>query len=263
MVVVVVSCQGPESFHARSAAPTMGGAAGTGTGTLPVVVPGSAGMGGDSGGLAGAPLTADGGAAGTNGSPGAGGGPAGGSGGSGGSAVDAGAMTGVDEPRADAAAGRSGQAGTSGAVSALDAAAEAPPPQPYSSAQWKPTASITAAGTADLPPNAFDGNITTRWTTGRNQMGDESFLIDMGVSQSVGRIRIDDTTHPGDVPVAYTLELSTNNTMFTAVAMGHGATITDITFPPTTARYVRLRQTGTTPTPGGSWWSIDELKIYP
>ncbi|HSZ83036.1 MAG TPA: discoidin domain-containing protein, partial [Polyangia bacterium] len=129
-----------------------------------------------------------------------------------------------------------------------------------SAAQWKATASITAAGTADLPPNAFDGNLMTRWTTGRPQMGGETFLIDMGVSQSVGRVVIDDTTNPMDYPAAYALEISTNNTTFTSVKTGTGATVTDIEFAPAMARYVRVRQTGTTPV---DWFSIDELRIYP
>jgi hypothetical protein len=178
-----------------------------------------------------------------------------------------GSSAGAGGASVDAGAAGAGSAGASGGAAGgrVDAAVEAPPPPatPYSSAQWKPTASITAAGTADLPPNAFDGNIATRWTTGRNQMGDETFLIDMGVVQSVGRVVIDDTTNPQDFPAAYNLELSTNNATFTSVKTGTGATITDIVFTPAMARYVRVRQTGTTPAPAGSWWSIDELRIYP
>ncbi len=60
---------------------------------------------------------------------------------------------------------------------------------------------------------------------------------------------------------AATIEVSTNGTTFTAVTVGHGATVTDAPFARVDARYVRIRQTGRTPA-GSSWWSIDELKIY-
>ena len=158
----------------------------------------------------------------------------------------------------DAGAGGGGRSGGVVDAGVVDAA---PASVAYSSTNWKPTASITAAGTADLPPNAFDGKLTTRWTTGRNQMGDESFVVDLGQMESVSRVVLDDTTHPLDFPVAYTLEVSTNGTTFTAVKMGPGAMVTDIQFARVNARYIRIRQTGTTPA-AGSWWSIDELRIF-
>ena len=269
LVVGAIGCQGPEAFHAGP-----GGSGGTGgIGTIPVLVPGTGGMAAAAGtnGSAGSPAVTppdDGGAGGSVGAAGVPG-TAGNPGGSAGVVGTAGmgSSAGTGGASVDAGAAGAGSAGASGAAGSppRDAAAEAPPAPatPYSSAQWKPTASITAAGTADLPPNAFDGNIATRWTTGRNQMGGETFLIDMGVTQSVGRVVIDDTTNPQDFPAAYDLELSTNNTTFTSVKTGTGATITDIVFTPAMARYVRVRQTGTTPAPAGSWWSIDELRIYP
>jgi hypothetical protein len=65
------------------------------------------------------------------------------------------------------------------------------------------------------------------------------------------------------LPAAYTIETSTNNMAYNPAAMGRGATVIDARFTQVMARYVRIRQTGTTPAPAGSWWSIDELKIYP
>jgi F5/8 type C domain len=258
--VIVAGCSGPESFHDRSGANTPTGTAGmmTGTaGTIAIMVPGTAGVDGTAGaGVAGD--TGGAGAAGGAAAPGTAGVIGGTAGISGGAAgAQAGAGPGTAGAAVDAGAG--GKLGTAGA-SPPDAAVEAPPPKPYSAAQWKATASITAAGAADLPPNALDGNITTRWTTGRAQTGGETFLIDMGVAQSVGRVVIDDTTNPTDFPAAYTLEISTNNTSFTSVKTGTGAMVTDIEFAPAMARYVRVRQTGTTPV---DWLSIDELRIYP
>ena len=142
-----------------------------------------------------------------------------------------------------------------------DTAPEAPTSVAYASTNWKLTASITAAGNADAPPNAADGKLATRWTTGRNQTGDETFTVDLGQTMSVSRVLLDDTTNPLDFPVAYAIEVSTNGATFTAVKMGRGATMTDARFAPVNARYLRIHQTGTTPA-GGSWWSIDELKVF-
>ena len=254
--VIVAGCSGPESFHDRDGVNTPAGTAGAmmgAAGTIAIVVPGTSGADGTAGaGVAGAIGGAGGsGGAVAPGTAGVEGGTAGAMGG------NAGAASGTAGATVDAGAG--GKLGTAGA-SPPDAAVEAPPAKPYSAAQWKATASITAAGNADLPPNAFDGNITTRWTTGKPQAGGETFTIDMGVSQSVGRVVIDDTTNPTDFPAAYALEISTNNTSFTSVKTGTGAMVTDIEFAPAMARYVRVRQTGTTPV---AWFSIDELLIYP
>ena len=184
----------------------------------------------------------------------------------GGSDSTIGAEGGTAVPHDDVSGG-SGADGSGGSAGAdMDAggrgsASEAAASQPYGTASWKPTASITAPG--DDPLNAFDGMITTRWATGRNQMGDESFLGDMGAVVPIARVVLDDTTDAQDFPVAYTLAVSTNNRTFTAVAMGAGSTVTDVGFAQVRARYIRINQTGMTPTPTGNWWSIDELRIYP
>ena len=145
------------------------------------------------------------------------------------------------------------------ATGPLDATPNGMPAVQYSSANWKPAASVTAAGTAEVPSNAFDGKIDTRWTTGRDQMGDESFEVDFGKTITVSRVVLDDTTFPQDFPVAYTLEVSTDGMTFMAVSMGMGATVTNIHFATVNARYIRIRQTAT----GTKWWSIGELSVYP
>jgi hypothetical protein len=284
VVVAVAACQGPESFRVRfDAGTTMGmpgspgSSGGAGTGALPSttgaaggaadmgIPPSTAGNDGatgasGAGGGAGSVVT---GAAGTG--PGTGGAAAStttgtGSAGVAGTFGGAGAGAGTSGTIVDAGAS-AGRGAIDAGTTAVDAAREAPPSVAYASTSWKPTASITAPGNADLPPNAFDGKIATRWTTGRNQTGDETFTVDLGQVTSVSRVVLDDTTHGQDFPAAYSIEVSTNGTTFTAVKTGRGAAITDVAFPRVNARYVRIRQTGTTPA-NGSWWSIDELKIY-
>jgi beta-glucosidase len=238
-VAAVIGCQGPEVFRLGQGSfpPATGGG---GIGGLPVLTSDVAGTSGAAAGTTGAAGT---GAAGT------------------GAAGTAAAGT-----SAPAAAGTGGAAPNDGGVAGTgprDAAPEAPPAAPYATTGWKATASITAAGAADVATNAFDGEIDTRWATGRNQAGNETFTIDLGATRSLSRVVLDATTHPADFPVAYVLEVSTNGTAFTMAAMGKGSTVTDIQFTSRMARHVRIRQTGTTPAPAGAWWSIDEIKIYP
>jgi len=279
MVVVGLGCE-PESFHAglgSGPGPGAGGAAGFGTMMVTVpggmggsdlagaggigVLPGQAGVGGTAG-LSGQAGVTGGTAGVTGGTAGVAGGTAGVTGGTGGvvggTAGVTGGAAGAGGSAVDAGAGRNGGAGSG----VQDAGVEAPPTVPYVPAQWKPTASITAAGNADVPANAFDGDLATRWTTGRNQVGDESFVVDLGKTESISRVVLDDSRFPNDFPVSYTLEVSTNGNTFTMVGMGTGATITRIDFTRTMARSLRIKQTGKTAA-DGSWWSIGELSIYP
>jgi hypothetical protein len=285
--VIALGCE-PETFHAHLNASQPIGAAGTGilsggAGVSPGAGPaGDTGSGAGTAGITGLPTGDAGTGAGGPGAAGINGGAAGTTGGAGtgqagtgaagtGQAGTGAAGTGQAGTGAAGTGGRRGNAGTGGGAAgtggrpdagAADAPSQTPASQPYPTAAWKPTASITAAGNADQPPNAFDGMIGTRWTTGRNQQGNETFMVDLGSALPVSRVVIDDTTHPTDFPAAYTVELSLNTT-FNGVKMGTGARVTDIQFPQTMARYVRIRQTGMTPAPAGSWWSIDELRIYP
>jgi hypothetical protein len=263
-VVVAAGCQGPESFHARlehSAGPGSAGSSGAaGTGILPIMMPGGAG-GSDTGGAGQAGVGATGGVTGQAGAVGGFAGTAG-TAGTGGTAGGAAGEGGTGGGAVDAGAGRGGgrDAGTGGG--ARDAGVEAPPTTPYIPAQWKPTASITAGGNADVPANVLDGDLATRWTTGRNQTGNEWFLLDLGKTESISRVVLDDTRFPLDFPVGYTLEVSTNGNTFTMVSMGKGAAVTRIDFTSTMARSIRIKQTGATPA-AGSWWSIGEIQVYP
>jgi F5/8 type C domain len=268
-------CGVPEAFHGQPTITTGGAAGGGGAagqfGTLPVTVPGGGGSPGteDAGsvgsslpGTAGAGAgSAGAGATGAAGSTAGVGGTAGASGAAGGSGA-AGTAGGPANATGAAAAGGSADAAAppTDAGEKADVGIEAPPPMAYASTGWTATASITAAGAANLPPNAFDGDLTTRWTTGRAQMGNESFVVNFGKSLSVSEVVLDDTTNPADFPAAYALDVSTDGTKFTPVTTGTGQTITTISFAQVSARYLRVRDTGTTPV---SWWSIDELRVYP
>lgn len=265
--VGVVGCMGPEEVFRPGSGGLGALTGGAGTGALPVLTTGGAGTGvpSDVAGTTGSAGTT--GTAGTTGAAGtlAAAGTTGTAGTTGvaGTTGTAG-TTGVAGSGAAAGSGGTSQVdGGAAGTSPRDAAPEAPPAAPYATTGWKATASVTAAGNADVATHAFDGQLGTRWATGRNQAGNETFTIDLGATRSLSRVVLDATTHPTDFPSAWELEVSTNGTVFTSAATGKGAMVTDIRFSSRMARHVRVRQTGTTPAPNGAWWSIDEIRVYP
>jgi glucosylceramidase len=82
---------------------------------------------------------------------------------------------------------------------------------------------------------------------------------DLGSTQTIRRVVPDTGVDRGDYPRGYTLETSTDGSTWTPQASGAGTgelTIAD--FSPTSARYVRVTQTGSS----GSWWSVADLRVY-
>lgn len=108
----------------------------------------------------------------------------------------------------------------------------------------------------DSITGAFDGNIATRWSSGKGQSGDEWFELDMGQVFGISEVWLD--AHGADFPVAYDLAISIDGSQFTSVATGAGAELTKIQFAYRSARYVRIRQTGKD---ADHWWSIYELTV--
>ncbi len=123
---------------------------------------------------------------------------------------------------------------------------------------WSVTASATGGG--DVPANMIDGNTATRWSTGTPMANGQSFTLDMGSAQSIDQVVMDSGGSAGDYARGYQVFTSTDGTTFgTAVATGAGtAAVVTATFPATTARYVKVVQTGSST----SWWSIAELNVY-
>ena len=129
---------------------------------------------------------------------------------------------------------------------------------PFARANWTATTVPASDSGTNLPSNAFDGDIATRWTSGAPQAGNESFTLDLGSVGCISQVLI--TTAGADFPSAYVLEISVNNTAFTTIARGTGTGFMQITFAPHFARYIRIRQTGTSAT---NFWSINELQVLP
>lgn len=126
-----------------------------------------------------------------------------------------------------------------------------------SRAGWTFTASSAQAEAA----NAIDGNIATRWSSGSKQAPGMYFQTDFGKPQTFSRIELAvDASQPLDYPRGYAVYASNNPAnLGSPIASGVGQKLTSINVPATTARYVRIVQTGTDAT---RWWSIYELNVF-
>jgi RHS repeat-associated protein len=126
-------------------------------------------------------------------------------------------------------------------------------------------ASAMPAGGTNVAANAIDGNASTRWATGTNQVSGTSqwFRVDMGAPRTFNALRLDTTATPTDYPRGYSVAVSSDgNTWGAAIATGTVASsngpIVHIAFPAQTARWVRVTQTQA----ASSWWSIHEFNVY-
>ncbi|HVR00640.1 MAG TPA: discoidin domain-containing protein, partial [Polyangia bacterium] len=151
-----------------------------------------------------------------------------------------------------------------GAAGAAGAPADAGPPVNYCDrTHWKATASASYAMAPAGPPiQGIDGNLTTRWTSGRPQDGTDYYQVDFGGTVKLTKITLDDTgdNSAGDFPAGYQVYASTDGTTFsgTAFAMGSGTmSSTVISFPQQTVRAVKIKEIGSRT---GIWWSIGEFQ---
>ena len=121
---------------------------------------------------------------------------------------------------------------------------------------WTPTAS---SGNAAL---AIDGDDSTRWTTNAAQSGSEWISIDLSAVTRFNRVSFNHTNFAaGDYPRNFYVEVSSNGSSWTTVYTGTGSSsskVTTASFTPTTARFVRINQTGS----AGDYWSVGELNIF-
>ncbi|HWX22600.1 MAG TPA: carbohydrate-binding protein [Candidatus Binatia bacterium] len=125
-------------------------------------------------------------------------------------------------------------------------------------AGWVASASSTESGGS--PAYAIDGNISTRWSTGAPQMNGQWFQVDMNGTNICYELSLDAGSSSSDYPRGYQVNVSKDGSNWgTPVATGAGTSaLTLITFPPQTARYIRVTQTGSV---SGLWWSIHEFNV--
>ena len=130
-------------------------------------------------------------------------------------------------------------------------------PQPLANRKdWKLSASDNP-GDAGL---AVDGNADTRYTTKTPQKPGQWFQIELPAEATINGLQLDSTKSANDYPRGYKVEVSSDGTAWKQVQVGHGSgAVTDILFPPTKAKFLKITQTGSV---GGLFWSIHEIQLF-
>ncbi len=145
-------------------------------------------------------------------------------------------------------------------------------PQAYVGGEVLPIASIAAAEDGGaLVGSMTDGDIVTRWHTGRAQRPGDSITADLGTARGVVGVEMLIGGYVADFPRKLTLATSADGVTWSdawtggTAMMAFGAAIEDplnLTLPfgfePRRARYVRLTQVGLEQI---YYWSIAELRI--
>ena len=122
------------------------------------------------------------------------------------------------------------------------------------------TAGWTASSSAgmDTPAAGIDGLLRTRACRGGQHAGD-FYQVDMGAPRRVSALALHAVN--GDWPQKYAVSVSSDgSTWGTPVATGEGSDNNmQISFPPQTARYLKIELTADAPQ---RWWSVVELELY-
>ena len=283
-------CAAPEAFQGKLAE---AGAAGTTTGvggqaaggaggdTTPSGLAGTAGFdaspSGAAGleeagvsGVAGAAVGSGGSVAGQGGNAGADGGTAGmpsddgggtgGAGAQGGSGGSAGGASGTAGSGAAGTGGGAGAAGTGGGAGAAGTGGGAGTVvvDYCNRSHWTETASINAS----TAPQGADGNLTTRFTTGRPMQVGDYYQVDFTGTAYLTAVTLNNTqTSPSDYAMNFDLYSSPNGATWTKFASGPGAAnSTTISFAKTSMRYIRI-EVGTASQNAGLFFSIGEFQV--
>jgi len=174
-------------------------------------------------------------------------------------------------------AGSIGSGGNAGSIASDDASGSAvsggargaPAVNGCDRANWTFTASALCDTTACAniptaqkdPAGAIDGDLSTRYTSGRFQggAGPESVTLMFGYTVTLGGINLF-TSAVGDGPASYEVEYATTGTnvvAFSPPVTGTGSDNLTISFPVRAMTAIRVTQTGSKPW----WWSIHELTL--
>lgn len=123
-------------------------------------------------------------------------------------------------------------------------------------AAWK----VSASEKSGSAGHAIDGKPDTRYDTGASQKPGQWFQIELPAETPVCGIHLDTTKSRNDYPRGYRVEFSGDGTTWgKPVAAGQGDdAITEISFAPQKARFIRITQTGAV---NGLFWSIHELQV--
>ena len=130
--------------------------------------------------------------------------------------------------------------------------------QALSSQSRKATASLNA-GNAGA---ALDGNLDSRWDTGRPMKPGDWFILDLGMEAQVTGLTLDTRNSSNDFPRGYRVYVSFDGGNWgQPIVTGKGTEpVTEIRFDePVRARFIKIVQTGS----HDDWyWSIHELTVH-
>lgn len=122
---------------------------------------------------------------------------------------------------------------------------------------WTASASSTSPY-GDVPRNAIDGNLDTRWSSGHGMASGDWFQVDMGATQNISGLLIDSAG--SDFARGYQVYVSNDGVHWgSAIASGPGSgLLLRVVFPTVTTRFIRVVQTGS----AGNWWTIAEFRAF-
>ena len=119
----------------------------------------------------------------------------------------------------------------------------------------------TASLNNDAANRALDGELASRWDTGRPMKPGDWFVLDLGVESTIKGLTLDTKNSSNDYPRGYEVYVSFDGGSWgEPVITGKGTNpITEIKFgKPVRTRFIKILQTGSS----DSWhWSIHELKL--
>jgi hypothetical protein len=112
---------------------------------------------------------------------------------------------------------------------------------------------------SDAPAHALDGDLTTRFSSDKNQVPGLYFEVDLGSEPTVYGLQMNVPNSPTDYARGYEVQLSTDGSSWATVANCTGTSTPEtVTFAAQRARYVKVVLTAN----GDKWWSIDEFDLY-
>ena len=125
---------------------------------------------------------------------------------------------------------------------------------------WTPTASDVSPWPTDVLANLVDGDIDSRYSSGKAQYNGGWIQVDMGQAQTFNKVVLDSGGSTGDYARSADVYVSTNGSTWTKVTsiVADGQQVQLASFPTQTARYLKVVNTGSS----GTWWSIAELTAY-
>ena len=131
---------------------------------------------------------------------------------------------------------------------------------PLSRSGW--TGSASPLSPSYPPSKMLDGNLTTKYSSGRTLRPGDFFTIDMQAPRTFSRIVMDSGSSTCDYARQYQVYVSDDGTTWgTPIATGSAsASPVTATFPAQTHRHFKVVQTGSHP---NCWWTIAELNVFP